>query len=267
MIKNRAKAALKAMKHQDTSLKHDEAHPEVFDMSDAGTGKTFVRIMAFAKRRALKGTKRAGCLLVLAPRSLLRAAWESDIKKFAPHLTVSVCTADKREKAFNAEADVYVANHDAVKWLAKQKPVFFKKFENGEVVIDESPAYKHHTSSRSKAAAAVVKRFARKACLTATPTSNGMQDIWHQVFLLDGGKRLGPNFYGFRNSVAQPKQIGRNDKAIKWTDKEGAEEAVFSLISDIVIRHSRKDCLDIPATHTHMLHYFIQINGTARCWK
>lgn len=251
MIKSRALAKLKAMKHQLVSLKHDETNPLVFDMSDAGTGKTFVRIMGFAKRRAKGG----GPLLVLAPRSLLRVAWEADLKKFAPHLTVSVATADVREKAFNADVDVYVANHDAVKWLAKQKPAFLRKFDGGEVVIDESTAFKHHTSQRSKAAGKVMKRFERRACLTATPTSNGILDIWHQVHLLDGGRRLGPSYYGFRNTVCQPKQVARNDKAIQWSDKEGAEEAVFSLLEDIVIRHQRKDCVDIPPTHTHTLGY------------
>jgi SNF2 family DNA or RNA helicase len=142
-----------------------------------------------------------------------------------------------------------------VKWLAKQKPAFLRKFDGGEVVVDESPAYKHHASQRSKAAAKVLKRFDRRACLTATPTSNGITDLWHQVHLLDGGRRLGPSYFGFRNTVCQPKQVGQNDKAIRWTDKEGAEEAVYGLITDIVIRHRRQDCIDIPATQTHTTGY------------
>ena len=220
MIRARAKAAVKAMKHQALSLKHDETHPEVFDMSDPGTGKTFVRIMGYATRRA---KRKAGKLLVLAPRSLLRAAWAADFRKFAPELKVVVASAENREKSFAEDVDVYITNHDAVTWIAKQKPAFFADFT--DLVVDESPAFKHHTSMRSKAAAKISKRFKRKANLTATPTSNGITDIWHQAYLLDGGKRLGNSFYAFRNTVCTPKQVGANQHAIRWSDKAAAPGA------------------------------------------
>lgn len=244
------------MAHQAVSLMHDATTDEVFDMSDPGTGKTFVRIMSFAARRR---KRQAGCMLVLAPKSLLRAAWANDFAKFAPDMKVSVATATNREAAFAADADVYVTNHDAVKWLVKQKPEFWKRFENGDVVADESTAFKHHTSQRSKAALKIFqprrKVFARRAVMTATPSSNGICDVWHQVALLDNGKRLGGSFYGFRNSVCTPIQVGRIAQAVKWVDKEGAEEAVYGLIQDIVIRHRFEECVDIPATHIYTVEY------------
>lgn len=255
MIKSRAKELIKPMAHQAVSLKHDEKTPIVFDMSDPGTGKTGVRIWAWAKRRRKGG----GPLLVLAPRSLLKAAWANDLKKFAPDMKVSVANANNREAAFDADADVYVTNHDAVKWLVKQKPAFWLRFKDGEIVADESTAFKHHTSQRSKAALRIFqspkKHFKRAAVLTATPTSNGICDIWHQVLLLDGGKRLGTSFFAFRSTVCQPVQVGRSVHAVEWQDKPGAEEAVFGLIDDIVIRHRFEDCVDIPPTHTYEVEY------------
>lgn len=252
MIKSRAKALVpKAMKHQLVSLKHDADNPRVFDMSDAGTGKTFVRIVAFAGRRRKKG----GCALVLAPRSLLRSAWANDFRKFAPDMKVSVATADNRAEAFAEDADVYITNHDAVTWLSKQKAPFFKRFS--ELIIDESPAYKHHTTQRSKALAKITKYFEQRKLLTATPTTNTITDIWHQVFLLDNGARIGASFFGFRNSVSTPSKIRgvADPRAAKWEDKEGAEEAVFDLISDITVRHKLRDCADIPETHVYTVPY------------
>lgn len=215
------------------------------------TGKTAVRIWAFAERRRKGG----GCLLVLAPRSLLRTAWANDFAKFAPDMKVSVATADNRADAFAADADVYITNHDAVKQLIKMKPAQLAKFS--DLVVDEATAYKHHTSQRSKAALKIarLKHIKRKAVLTATPTSNGICDIWHLVLLLDEGKRLGPLFFNFRSSVCTPEQVGHNAHAIKWHDKPGAEEAVFGLISDIVVRHQFEDCVDIPATHQYTVDY------------
>lgn len=235
--------------HQAKSLKHDETTDLVFDCSDPGTGKTFVRIKAFQKRRKKGG----GCLLVLAPKSLLRSVWLNDFKKFAPNLKVVVSTAGKHEVVFAQEADVYVTNIDAVKWLAKQPKKFYDKFD--DLDVDESTAFKHHSSQRSKAALKVSKYFKHKALMTGTPNGNSITDVWHQALLLDGGKRLGNSFYAFRNSVCEPKQIGRNPNAVQWTDKEGAEEAVFGLLSDITIRHKFEDCVDIPANHQYNIPY------------
>ena len=239
----------KAMAHQVISLKHNDKQPIVFDTSDPGTGKTFVRILGFAKRRA----KGSGALLVLAPRSLLRSVWANDFKKFAPHLVVSVATAANRDEAFRTDADVYVTNVDAAKWLATQPAAFFKKFS--ELAVDESTAFKHHTSQRSKAVAKIAKYFKNRCLMTGTPNGNSITDVWHQAFILDGGERLGNSFYKFRDTVCIPKQVGRDPNALKWTDREGAEEAVFSLLSDIVMRHKFEDCVDIPPNHRYTLPY------------
>jgi SNF2 family DNA or RNA helicase len=253
VIKSRAKAiALEAMAHQKVSLVHDQFHPEVFDMSDPGTGKTAVRVWAFAGRRR----KRGGCALVLAPRSLLRLAWGNDFAKFAPDMVVSIATNANRAEALALTADVYVTNHDAVKELVKMPKAWFAKFD--ELIIDESTAYKNHTSQRSRATAKIRKFFKRVSCLSATPSSNGICDVWHQAYLLDHGKRLGPNFFGFRSNVCTGKQVGASQHAMQWTDKPGAEEAVFGLLSEIVVRHRFEDCVDIPATHTYSVDYYLE---------
>jgi len=245
---------IKPFAHQLVSLKHANKTPVVLDASDAGTGKTYVTIMAFAKRRARGG----GCMLVMGPRSTLRSVWLADFRKFAPHLKVVVADAANRDEAFKADADVYVTNHNASKWLAKQKKAFFAKFS--EVAMDESTAYKHYTSDRSKAMLKIIKHFKYRRAMTATPNTNTVVDIFHQALLLDDGRRLGKLYFPFRQQVATPVQSTRKDgtaiaNAIKWVDKEGAEEAVFNLLADIVIRHRLDDCADIPENHQYPLMY------------
>ena len=209
-------------------------------------------------------------MLVLAPRSLLRNVWHADAAKFTPELTVSVANAINRDAAFKAKADVYVTNLDAVTWLARQPKSFFSKFS--ELVVDESEAYKHHTSARSKAVGKIARYFNRRILMTGTPNTRSITDIWHQVHILDGGARLGASFYRFRDTVCNPVQQGRGANMIKWVDKEGAEEAVFGLLSDIVIRHKFEDCVDIPSTHVYTLDYeltpkqlksYIELEATA----
>lgn len=239
----------KPMKHQAVSLKHRRLHKRVLDTSDPGTGKTAVCIWAFQERWR-KNKKPA---LILAPRSLLKTTWADDIKKFAPELRVSVARADNREEAFEAPADVYVTNHDAVKWLAKKPAKFFSKF--GELIVDESTAFKHHTSQRSRAAAKIAKYFEYRTCQTATPNGSSITDVWHQVLLLDDGERLGQSFFAFRNTACTPHQVGPRTEMIRWADRPGAEEAVFGMLSDIVIRHKFEDCVDIPANHEYTVKF------------
>lgn len=247
-VKRKAADAPKAFAHQTKSLVHAQTTPIVFDTSDPGTGKTYVRIKAYEAR------KDQGKCLVLAPKSLLKSTWLNDIKKFAPGLRAAVSVAGKHEKVFAEDVDVYITNLDAVNWLAKQNPkTFFKQFS--ELIVDESTAYKHHSSLRSKAAAKIAKHFQFKTCMTGTPNGRSITDVWHQVYLLDYGRRLGTSFYKFRETVCSAKQVGANANAIQWTDKDGAEEAVFGLLSDIVVRHKFEDCVDIPANHTYSLDY------------
>ena len=241
---------LTAFAHQKKSLAHAKASPIVYDCSDPGTGKTAVAAWDFDYRRTKKKGK---CALVLAPRSLLRSTWFNDFKKFTPGLKVAVATATDRGEVFAQTADVYVTNTDAAKWLAQQKKGFFDKFDT--LIIDESSAFKHATSQRSRAMAKICKHFKHRRAMTGTPNGRSITDVWHQVYLLDEGKRLGSSFYSFRNAVCEPTQVGKSTNAIQWADKDGAEEAVFGLLQDIVIRHRFEDCVDIPVNHRYTLEY------------
>lgn len=228
-------------KHQIESVQKFLTLKGGFDGSDPGTGKTRVQIELFSIRRA----KGFGAALVVAPKSLLDAAWADDIRKFAPHLRVAVAHARNREEAFKKEADVYVTNTDAVKWLVKQPPSFFKRFST--IVIDESSTFKHHTSQRSKALEKIKKHFEFRYALSGTPNSNNITDIWNQIRFLDGGRRLGSSFYGFREAVCKPVQVGPQANMVKWETREGAELSVAQLIGDITVRHKFEELNnDVP---------------------
>lgn len=240
---------LKPFAHQKQTIKFLDEHPEVYDASDPGTGKTYGEVVDFSKRRKKKG----GCALVLAPKSLLEAAWKSDFRKFAPDMKVSVAYASNREKAFSVDADVYVTNVDAVVWLAKQKKKFFDKFDT--LIIDEGTCYKHHTSARSKSAAKIAPYFKYRRILSGTPNPNGVCDLWHQYYILDGGKRLGKSFYSFRNATCIPTKVGASEHALRWDDKPGIENIVGALVKDITIRHVFEECVDIPPNHRYAVEF------------
>lgn len=235
--------------HQKESLKFLASRDIAFDMSDPGTAKTRVELEDFKRNR-----ERGKTMLVIAPKSILQNAWGDDAAEFTPDLRLSIAYAENREEAFATPADVYVTNTDAVNWLAKQEKTFWKRFER--MVIDESSAFKHHTSDRSRALARIKKYFAIKRNMTGTPNTRSITDIWNQVMFLDDGARLGANFYKFRSSTCVPVQKGKGKEMVEWVDKPGAEEAVASLLQDITIRHKFEDCIDIPPTFKHVIKFY-----------
>lgn len=237
--------------HQVKSTNFLMKTERALDLSDPGTGKTRVQIDCFAARLK-RGGKR---MLVIAPKSLLRSAWEDDFKKFQPHVIVSVCPADKRELAFQKDADVYVTNTDAVRWLVKQPAKFFAKFDT--LVIDEMSSFKHSTSQRSRSLAKIRKYFKYRYGMTGTPNANTISDIWHQAFIIDDGARLGTSFFQFRASVCSPEQVGPQPNMVKWVDKQGAEQAVSGLLQDLVVRHKFEECIDIPANFEYTTTYHL----------
>ena len=237
--------------HQDTTKQFGILTPRVFDTSDAGTGKTRAWLEVLVQRKKLLGGK----VLILAPKTILKNAWADDIAKFTPGLSYVIAYATNRVAAFEEDVDVYITNHDAVKWLYKHRKKYLEDRGFHTIIIDESTAFKHRDSQRSKALAKLVQYFSYRTNLTGTPNPNGLLDLWHQVFLLDDGEHLGDSYWRFRASVCESKQVGPSPQHIRWDDKAGMVEAVSGLIEDITIRHVFEDCTDIPENHVYAVNF------------
>ena len=201
--------------------------------SDPGTGKT----RAVLDAHAILG----GRTLVLAPLSILEAAWGEDISKFQPQIKYGVAYAKNRAKIFEDDTnEMVITNFEAVNFLQKN-PQYCKQFDT--IVIDEFTAFKNREAKRSKNLNKIISYFTNRIAMSGTPNSNTILDIWHPVFLVDGGERLGSRFYAFRHQACTPKF---NGFANEWIDKPGIEEAVANKLSDICIRFALSDCMDLP---------------------
>lgn len=81
--------------------------------------------------------------------------------------------------------------------------------------------------------------------LTGTPAPNTLLDLWPQMYLMDMGQRLGRFIGGFRDRFFLPDK--RNREIIySYKPREGAEDAIYALISDICISMKAADYLDMP---------------------
>jgi len=219
--------------HQKKTTDFIVANPQCMITSDPGTGKT----RAVLDAHAILGGK----TLVLAPLSILEAAWGEDISKFQPHIKYGVAYAKNRAKIFEDDTyEMVITNFEAVNFLQKN-PQYCKQFDT--IVIDEFTAFKNREAKRSKNLNKIISYFTNRIAMSGTPNSNTILDIWHPVYLIDGGERLGARFYAFRHQACTPKF---NGFANEWIDKPGIEEAVANKLSDISIRYALSDCMDLP---------------------
>jgi SNF2 family DNA or RNA helicase len=219
--------------HQSKTTDFILSHPRCLITSDPGTGKTRAVLDAI--------TKLPGKTLVLAPLSILEAAWVDDIKKFQPNIKFGVAYAKNRKKIFtDTSHEMVITNFEAVNFLHKNT-----QFLNGftTLVIDEFTAFKNKDSQRSKNLRNFISLFTYRIAMSGTPNSNSILDLWHPVLLVDDGDHLGQRFYSYRNQVCTPKF---NGFANEWVDKPGIEQAVAARLSDITIRYKLEDCIDLP---------------------
>jgi SNF2 family DNA or RNA helicase len=171
-------------------------------------------------------------VLVIAPLRVANTVWHAEVKKWE-HLnetTVSICTGSVKERtsALNTAADVYTINRENVKWLVD---LYGKKWPFDMVILDESSSFKSHKSARWKALRKVRPFIDRIIQLTGTPSPNGYTDLWAQIFLLDGGIRLGKTYSAFISRFFESDYMGFN-----VTLREGSEDKINELIKDIAYR-------------------------------
>ena len=154
----------------------------------------------------------------------------------------------KRIKALNTPADLYIVNRENVVWLVDY---YRNAWPFDMVVVDESSSFKSHSAKRFKALASVGNHIERLVELTGTPSPNGLDDLWAQIFLLDGGERLGKRYTWFRERYFQPDKRGADGMVYSYEAKPGSEEGILEKISDICISMKAEDYLQLPDITYH----------------
>ncbi len=186
--------------------------------------------------------------LVIAPKKVAEATWEDERRQWEhlQDLRIShvLGSRDQRIRALQEDADIYVINRENVPWLVEH-------YHHGRdwpfdmVVLDESSSFKNHRAKRFKALKMVRPKIRRMVLLTGTPAPHGLEDLWSQIYLLDGGQRLGRTITCYRDMYFNPGM--RNGAQIySYVPKPFAREAVFAQISDICVSMKAEDYLTMP---------------------
>ena len=211
-------------------------------MLDMGLGKTVITLTALWQL-ALDSFD-VSRVLVIAPKRVAEDTWPKELAKWE-HLTgltssLVLGSAAERKAALQKKAFLYIINRENVAWLVKNHYWDFDM-----VVIDELSSFKSNKAERFKAMKKVRPMVTRIVGLTGTPAPNTLLDLWPQMYLMDMGQRLGRFIGGFRNRFFLPDK--RNREIIySYKPREGAEDAIYALISDICISMKAADYLDMP---------------------
>lgn len=211
---------------------------------DMGLGKTVITLDAINTLRYDRWAVQR--VLIIAPKKVAEGTWTKEAQKWEHlrHLRISAVlgSQQKRLRALATPADIYVINRDNVTWLVD----YFKNaWPFDMVVLDESSSFKNSQSKRFKALKLVRSRINRLVELTGTPASNGLIDLWAQIYLLDGGARLGRTLGQYRERFFDPDKRSRT-QIFSYTPKDGSMEYIQQAIGDICVSMKAEDYLNLP---------------------
>ena len=219
-------------------------HPAAAVFLDCGLGKSVITLTALFDLCLDSFEIRK--VLVIAPLRVARDTWPSELRKW-DHLkgltwSVAVGTEIERKAALRQDAFVYIINRENVQWLIEQSGL---PFDYDMIVVDELSGFKSWQAKRFRSLLKVRPSVKRIVGLTGTPSSNGLMDLWAEYRLLDMGKRLGRYITHYRNRYFAPDK--RNGQVVfSYKPLPGAEEQIYTAISDITISMKAADHLKMP---------------------
>lgn len=210
---------------------------------DMGLGKTVITLTAV--NELIYNRFEVNRVLVIAPKKVAETTWTNEAQKWEhlKHLRISrvIGTLSQRVRALNSPADIYVINRENVPWLVEYDR---NAWRFDMVVIDELSSFKSSKAQRFRSLCYVRPHIRRLVGLTGTPASNGLTDLWAQVYLLDEGERLGKKITHFRTRYCDCNTHGGHFST--YAMKPGAEASIRQAISDICISMKAEDYLQLP---------------------
>ncbi len=207
-----------------------------------GLGKTSASLTAIDAVRFMEDDP----ILVLAPARVCQTTWPEESQKWAhtQHIRVRSVTGPAKDRlsAVNGRADVYACNYENLPWLIDH---WGDKWPYKTVIADESTKLKsfrlRQGGKRAQAFARVahtkVKRFIE---LTGTPSPNGLQDLWGQLWFIDRGQRLGRTFDAFKQRWFRPHPSGFGIEALPHAQAE-----IQAVLADVCLSIEAKDWFDL----------------------
>lgn len=232
--------------YQSQITGHILAHPRCGVWADMGLGKTVATLTAIDALILLGEAGLDSPVLVLAPKRVAISTWPDEIRKWQ-HLSHLIArtitgTAQERAKALQTPAHLYTMNYENLPWLVD---LLGDAWPFETVICDESTKLKGFRLRQGAQRAKVLSKIAhtkikRLVELTGTPSPNGLQDLWGQIWFLDSGQRLGRSFQAFTDRWFKTGHDGYSLIALPHAQNE-----IQDRLRDVCIRVDANDHFDI----------------------
>jgi len=221
------------MAHQRDTAEFLSLHKRAFCFNEAGTGKTASAIWASDYLMNQGEIRR---VLIVCPLSIMQAAWQQDLFKFALHRSVGIAygTREKRKEVINGPYDYVVINFDGVAIVADD----IAKADFDLIIIDEATSYKTVGTKRWKAMNGVLTKERWMWMMTGTPAAQSPFDAYGLAKLCVP-ERV-PRFGG-----AFKEHVMVKITQFKWVPRHDHAKKVHAALQP-AIRFEKKDCLDLP---------------------
>ena len=256
--------------HQDLGISHLKANDIAALFAGMGLGKTTMVLSALSQLIIDGDCKGA---LIIAPLRVSLFTWMDEVEQwdqFKWMKIVSLRTEEGLAAWHNGEAAIYTINYESL-----FKPKYGKDADGKRVVVadngilrqllhgkrasqlpvdtvvwDELSKTKSHKGKRVKVFMKYRDKFRRHWGLTGTPSPNGYEDLFGQIRVLDGGKRLGQYITHYRTKYFEPENPWLPTLHQKHVVREGCAGLIEDKLKDMVLTLRSEDYLDIPPTET-----------------
>jgi SNF2 family DNA or RNA helicase len=211
--------------------------------------------------------KRRPKTLLISTKNIVESAWTAEIQKWYPgKLSYQFITGnvkeDERLNRIQTQPDIFGLNTDMLDWYIThtcsiKRYVYVKKskeyptgkkpvYDTSElvdrfdlIIFDEVSLFKNSQSERFKAVKAWAHKVPNVMILSATPTPKNIEDLWAEIYLLDGGQRLGKNITEFRETYAIPVPLPNGMNRYQYSQQ--AVDEVLRLVKDITTSIPKPD--------------------------
>lgn len=199
-------------------------------------------------------------VLIVTKRGLI-ANWIDEVKAHT-HLTARVLDQNMNSNFFalNSAARLYLTHYEAVK-SEERRLALFLKTRRVAAILDESHKIKNPDSDLAKTFHRLAGGFIRRVIMTGTPIANRPFDLWSQIYFLDSGKSLGPDFDKFRRNLDLSNDLWSNER--KRREFEGELAMLFAKIKPFTVRETKGSAgIDLPEKHVENI--FVELEAAQK---
>ena len=183
-------------------------------------------------------------VLIITKRALVEN-WRQEFVTHT-HIKPSVLSQDRKHNFFvlNSPARVILGHYEMVRSEKKRLEMFVKTRRVG-VILDEAQKIKNPSAALTRAFHDLRGGFQRRVIMTGTPVANRPEDIWSQVYFLDGGQALGEDFEAFKSNLTLDNELHHDVERQK--DLAKALGSVFARLREFSIRETKSSTgIELP---------------------